>query len=482
MELQFYNSLSKTEERFKPLSQQSVSFYSCGPTVYWYPSIGNYKSYIAWDVLKKTLKFLGYKVNHVMNITDVGHLTDDDLLSSDTGEDKMEKAAKRENKTVWDVARYYEDDFLKGLEKLHIESPTTVCRATDHIPEMIHMIEALLVKGHAYQTATGIYYDIASFPQYGELSGNKLDQLSAHASGRVEEREEKRSPHDFALWILGKEQSMMWESPWGKGYPGWHIECSAMAEKYLGSQIDLHMGGMDNKFPHHECEIAQTEGASGKHPFVKTWLHAALITVDGQKMSKSKGNVYFLKDVEEKGFSLRAYRFLCVSTHYRSSMDFSWHALEQAKTTLQSIDRFVERLREVEKDGNVSMEFSQFINAALVQMMDSIQDDLNTPEYLANFFECMRQLNTMLDENNLNSAEAAAMISFIETIDTPLTVLLPWKEEHHEIPDEVLRLVELRKQARIDKDFARSDEFRDEIQKLGYIVEDKVQGMRVRKI
>ncbi|MFN7160614.1 MAG: cysteine--tRNA ligase [Candidatus Gracilibacteria bacterium] len=481
MALELYSSLSKTIERFKPLRDREVKIYTCGPTVYGFPHIGNYRTYLSWDLVRRTLIFLDYRVTHVMNITDVGHLTDDDILASDLGEDKMEKAAKRENKTVWDIAKFYEEDFLSTLDTLHIDHADHITRATDHIQEMIEMIQILIEKGHAYVTETGVYYDIKSFPKYGDLSGNTLKELQAHASGRVEEREEKHSQHDFVLWVVGKEQTMMWDSPWGRGYPGWHIECSAMAKKYLGDQLDIHGGAVDNKFPHHECEIAQSEGANKKKPFVKYWTHAGHMTVDGEKMSKSKGNIIVPKDIQAKGYTLRTYRLMCLMAHYRSSMDFSWKSMEQSKTMIASFDRFLERVEDIPDGGEVTKTFSTLLNETLGKMVEALEADFNTPLFFSEYFEFMRVVNSMMDHDNVSGPEADATLAFIETIDSVVEVLLPWEEDEVEVPSHILALSEERVKAKQAKDFGKADEIRKQIEEEGFMLEDGKDGTKVRR-
>lgn len=484
MALHFYNSLSRTKEKFKPILDKHVSLYTCGPTVYNYPHIGNYRTYVFWDLLVRSLRFLDYRVRHVTNITDVGHLTDDEVLASDTGEDKMEKAAKRENKTVWDIAAYYTEDYLAGLDSLHCARPDVVCPATEHIAEMITMIAELIAQGHAYVTPSGVYYDIASFPAYGKLSGNTVEQLEDGASGRVEQIADKKSPNDFVLWVVGKEQSMMWDSPWGRGYPGWHIECSAMARKYLGDWFDIHGGGIDNKFPHHECEIAQSEPLSKKkRPFAHTWIHTGHMTVEGARMAKSKGNVFTLADLREKGVSFRVLRMLYLSAHYRSTMDFSWSSFDQAKSALASIDRLQERLGRILTEGPVRPEFNEILNGLLMEVMESLEDDMNTPEVFATLFTWMKEMNTLMDEDNLSQAEAKAALDVLATMDSALAVLLPWPEEagEGEIPEDVLQLFAERNRAKEAKDWLEADRLRDLLVAQGFAIEDTKEGPVLRR-
>ncbi len=497
--LHLYNSLTKCKEPFKSLRDREAKVYVCGPTVYHNQHIGGYRTYIIWDLLVRTLRFLDYKTTHVMNITDVGHLTDDDLLSSDSGEDKMEKAAKRENKTVWDIAKYYEEDFFQGCEWLHIKRPDHVTRATEHIEEMIAMVETLVDRGIGYVTPSGVYFDISKFPAYGELSGNTLEQLAEGASGRVEQIGDKKSPHDFALWVLGKEQSMMWDSPWGRGYPGWHIECSAMSRAKLGEHIDIHGGGMDNKFPHHECEIAQSECSFGVNkkrlPFSKYWMHTGLITVEGEKMSKSKGNFYTLHDTKEQGIHPREFRMLALSSHYRSGMDYSETVFHQVRKNLETIGRFVERLEQVSGFGEqglgprpqvlgqeeqISMEFSRELNTKLGGFVEALEDDLNTPELFAQVFEMIREFNGRMDAEELNGAEAEALLGMLRTVDSVLEVMFPW-EEQAEAPEGVRALAQERLEAKEAKDWEKADSLRAQVEEMGWEIEDGKGDFRLRR-
>ena len=325
MELMLYNTLSRAKEKFQPLVPGQAGMYVCGPTVYSYAHIGNFRAYVFADLLRRVLEYNGYKVNHVMNITDVGHLVSD----ADEGEDKMLASARRERTTPWEVAEYYTENFMDSIKRLNIKLPTTICKATDHIREMIEFTQSLLDKGYAYRIeGDGIYFDVSSFPDYGKLSGNRLDELQAGA--RVEVNERKRHPADFALWKdAPPEHIMQWPSPWGQGYPGWHIECSAMAMKDLGAQIDIHTGGVDHIPIHHENEIAQSEARTGQ-PWVRYWLHVAFLQVDGGKMSKSLNNIYTLASLEERNIEPLAYRYLCLNAHYRTPLNFTWEGIGAA--------------------------------------------------------------------------------------------------------------------------------------------------------
>ncbi len=479
MTIQFYSTDKKRLVEYKPRQYMKTALYTCGPTVYSTPHIGNFRTYITWDFLVRFLRFKGYEVNHVMNITDVGHLTDDEVLDSG-GEDKMEKASKKESITVWDVAKKYEKEFFKISEALHIARPNTVCRATEHIEDMITMVNVLIEKGHAYVTPSGVYFDISSFEEYGALSGNKLDALEAGASGRVEDLGDKRSAHDFALWVTGKEQAMMWDSPWGKGFPGWHVECSAMSQKYLGEELDIHTGGTDNIFPHHECEIAQSECATGHEPFSRYWLHTGLMTIEGEKMSKSKGNAWNLKDIQEMGYDSRTVRYTLLKSHYRSSADISKQSFAESKKNLQSIDRFVHRLRHCEVEGEVSNEVSSSLNSLLQGVIGALAEDLATPVALGYLFEFINKANAAIDMGVITTKEAQATLRLLITFDEIFQCLLGGGQGD-DIPAAVVDLAEQRMAAKHAKDYAASDGLRDQIKAEGYDVEDTSEGYRVVK-
>ncbi|HOF42458.1 MAG TPA: cysteine--tRNA ligase, partial [Candidatus Moranbacteria bacterium] len=334
--LKLFNSLSKIKEEFKPINPGKVGMYSCGPTVYGHIHIGNLKSYILSDLVKRYLEYSGYEVRLIKNITDVGHLSEDDLGQADSGEDKMLKAALIEKKTPEEIAKFYEDYFKTTEKEMNILPAQYFPRATAHVPQMIKIIEGLIQKGCAYEKNGNVFFDVTKFSNYGKLSGNTLENLKVGA--RLEEHPDKKNPWDFALWLKAPEKHILkWESPWSLGYPGWHIECSAMSLEYLGNTFDIHTGGEDNIFPHHEAEIAQSECYTGKK-FANFWLHTRHLLMNGEKMSRSKGNLYTLEDIKEKGFSAMDLRLLFLSSHYRSRLDFSWNALEQAHKNLQRIN------------------------------------------------------------------------------------------------------------------------------------------------
>jgi len=343
--LKLYNTLTNKKEEFRPLEKGKVKMYSCGPTVYNYAHIGNLTAYTYADLLKRYLEYSGYEVRHIMNITDVGHLTEDDINQADSGEDKMLKAALREKKTPLEIADFYTEKFFEDAEKLNLEKASYYPRATVHIPQMIKIIGKLIEKDLAYEKNGNVFYDVEKFQDYGKLSKKKIEDLKSGA--RLEKHPDKKHPYDFALWLKApKEHLLKWESPWSLGYPGWHIECSAMSMEYLGETLDIHTGGEDHVFPHHENEIAQSEGFSGK-PFANFWFHNHFLLVDGGKMSKSKGNFYTLKDVLSKGYTAMDFRILVISSHYQSNINFTWDGIEQAKKNIEKIYRFIENLNKI---------------------------------------------------------------------------------------------------------------------------------------
>jgi len=491
MPLTLYNTLSKKEEIFTPIEDGKVRFYTCGPTVYGRPHIGNYASFLMADLLARWLEVSGYKVTHVKNITDVGHLVAD----SDEGEDKIEKAAKEERTEPLDIAKKYEAQYLEDEEALNMRRPQHRPRATETIREMLTLVKTLQEKGHTYETNDGIYFSVETFPDYGKLSGNTLKNLSAGA--RVCIKEEKKHPADFALWkkCVGENSAhlLRWSFETGErltsigedpsaGFPGWHIECSAMSTKFLGEQIDIHTGGEDNIFPHHECEIAQSECGSGKSPFVRMWVHRRRIDMGSEKMSKSLGNVLSLPDIVAKGFSPLDMRYLMLSVHYRTNLKFSWKGLEDAKAARRTILRWIDNkgLGEFAHSAHATQED---FSAADVQQyknrfIDAMNDDLNTPAALAAVFECRNHAyaatNTILGQEF-----SSEMQSFIKLIRDTFGCFDP--EEEEAIPSEVQELLSARQTARKAKDFTKSDQLRDQIRELGYEVRDEEGGQEIKK-
>ncbi|MDD3190864.1 MAG: cysteine--tRNA ligase [Candidatus Pacebacteria bacterium] len=485
MTLRIYNTLTKQIEDFRPIDDKCVTMYSCGPTVYDFVHIGNLRTFMMADFLRRTLLFLGYEVKHIKNITDVGHLTQDDI---DAGEDKMLKAAKREHKTPQDIARFYEEAFKKDEEKLHILPAYKFTRATEYIDEMIKLIEKLIAKGYAYETNGSVYYDINKFDKYGQLSGNALENLKIGA--RLEANPDKKNPYDLALWLKsGEEHLMKWQSPWSVGYPGWHIECSAMSIANLGETLDFHTGGEDNIFPHHENEIAQSEGATGKK-FVNYWVHARFLLVDGEKMSKSKGNFYTLKDIEEKGFDPLVYRYLCLTAHFQSQMNFTWQSLKDSQNALKKLYAFAGSVDSKEEGSGIEKYIEKF-QAAL-------EDNLNTPLAIATVWEMIK------DRSMSDRDRKTTLLKFDEVLGLGLSDIEPslLKTETGEfelnggnikfsitrsstedtISEDLLDLVKERETARQAKDFATSDRLRNELKKRGYEIKDTAEGIEITEI
>lgn len=463
--LKLYNTLTKSKEEFKPINPGKVGFYACGPTVYDYAHIGNLKTFIFEDILRRYLEYSGYEVRYIMNITDVGHLTADDVNQADSGEDKMLKAAISEKKTPEEIANFYSERFFEDIEKLNFKKANYYPRASAHIKQIIKLIEDLIKNGYAYEINGNVFYDVAKFSGYGKLSGKKLDGLKAGA--RLEEHPDKKNQFDFALWLKApKEHILKWESSWSLGYPGWHIECSAMSMEYLGETLDIHTGGEDHIFPHHENEIAQSEGATGKK-FSNFWLHARFLLVDGQKMSKSKKNFYALKDILEKGYSSMDFRLFALGSHYRSQANFSWEALDQAKINLQRISGWVNNLNSMKNSAETkeSIDLEKYKE----KFEAAMDDDLNTPLALSVLYELITETNKLISENKLSNKEVEKILSLWEKVNKifGLTIL-----QEEKIPEEIIKLAEERKVARENKDFGKSDELRDKILESGYIIED----------
>lgn len=469
MALRLYNTLSNKKEEFKPIENGKVRYYACGPTVYDYAHIGNLKTFIFEDVLRRYLEYSGYEVRYIMNITDVGHLTADDVNQADSGEDKMLKAALREKKTPGEIANFYTQRFMEDIEKLNFKKANYYPKASAHIKQIIKLIEELLKNGYAYETNGNVFYDVTKFESYGKLSGKKLDELKIGA--RLEEHPDKKNPYDFSLWLKApKEHLLKWESPWSVGYPGWHIECSAMSMEYLGETLDIHTGGEDHIFPHHENEIAQSEGATGKK-FVNFWLHARFLLVDGQKMSKSKGNFYALKDILEKGYSPMDFRLFSLSSHYRTQSNFTWEALDQAKANLQ---RIVEWLGKMDYRENDNMSVSGANNLSLPnyekKFKEAINDDLNTPLALSILFELITETNTLEAQSELSQGDAKDILKLWKEMNKIFGLIII--DEKENIPEAVKSMAEERKKARGNKDFELSDKLRDQISERGYLIKD----------
>lgn len=460
MELYFYNTLTKTKEKFKPMQEKEVKIYSCGPTVYKDATIGNMRTNIFQDVLRRVLRYNGYTLKHVMNITDVGHLVSD----GDEGEDKMIKSAIEEKKTPLEIAEHYTKLFFDDLKALNIETPEVISKATDHIQEMIEYVEKLVENGYAYETSTAIYFDVSKLDEYGILSGINIEDQKSGA--RVEIDEEKRNPYDFAVWIKAPENHLMkWDSPWGLAYPGWHIECSAMSKKYLGDEFDIHTGGIDLIPTHHENEIAQSKGACGKIP-AHYWMHGEYLLINGGKMSKSLGNVYLLKDIITRGYNPLVYRLFSYSSHYKNKINFTWEGIEAASIALDRLkDAYAKHIQGEEVVSNEQiLEYEEKFHKA-------INDDLNMPLAMSVVWDVAKAPKSKKIAELLLKFDSVLGLE-INKIDN--------KEE--EIPEKVKELAKERLIAREEKDWEKSDLLRDQIANLGYVIKDTKDGFEFKKI
>jgi len=460
--IQLYNTLSRSKEPLRPVHPGEVRIYACGPTVYWFAHIGNMRAFLLPDLLRRLFVERGFKTTLVMNITDVGHMTGD----ADEGEDKIIVAMRREKKSARDIAAFYTDAFFRDLQRLHIEPASAYPRATEHISEQIEMIKTLEKNGFTYRIADGIYFDTSLLKTYGRLSGQKSEDKKAGA--RVD-RGEKKHPTDFALWRFSQgsgpfsstRREMEWSSPWGVGFPGWHIECSAMSKKYLGVPFDIHTGGIDHIAVHHENEIAQTQGAEGK-PEAHLWMHNEFITIDGGKMSKSLGNVYTLQDLIDRGHDPLAFRYLMLGAHYRAKLNFTFAALEAAQNALKRLRAFV---RGAGKPGEVEPAYARAFDAAF-------DDDLNTPEALSVLWQ-------MVEDKDMSSADRlATLLRFDRFFGWGLQKEVGKKTV---IPAEVAALIKRRAAARVAKDWKESDALRAEIAGHGFTVEDHANGQTIKE-
>jgi cysteinyl-tRNA synthetase len=455
--IQLYNTLTRKIEPLEPLHAPEVTVYTCGPTVYDYAHIGHWFTYTRWDLLIRTLNQAKLQPKWVMNITDVGHLVSD----ADEGEDKLEKGARREGKTAWEVAEFYAQDFLSEMQSLNIQTPTYLPRATDHIAEQIDLVQKLEAKGFTYVISDGVYYDTSKFPSYGDFA--KLDIEEQQAGARVEYNREKRNPTDFALWKFSpkdQQRDMEWDSPWGKGFPGWHIECSAMSMKYLGETIDIHTGGIDHIPVHHTNEIAQSEAVTGKR-FANMWLHSNHVMVEGEKISKSLGNGIRLKDITEKGISLEAFRLHVLESHYRSQSKFSWESLEAASNRLtrwhqisdlrwQVVrpDQFSDKQQEAEAEFNVAQK-------SVSNFLEAMENDLDTPHALT----AVEALFSAVERDGITAFYSKDFTKLLELLRDVLGIDL-FAED---ISDEQKQLITKREAARAAKDWIASDQLRDQL-------------------
>lgn len=470
MTVRLFNTMGRRIEEFAPFVSGHVGLYTCGPTVYNYAHIGNLRTYIFEDVLKRMFMHFGYKVKHVMNITDVGHLTGD----GDDGEDKLQRKSRETGQSAWDIAKFYTEAFLKDYDSLNIIRPDVICPATQHISDMIKLIQRLEAGGHTYISGGNVYFSIDTFPDYGKLAGLDLDSLQSGA--RIEVDSNKRNPKDFVLWFTNSKfgkQEMMWPSPWGEGYPGWHVECSAMSMKYLGEQFDIHCGGIDAIPVHHTNEIAQSEAATGKKPWVKYWLHGEFLLSDkGSRMSKSSGEFLTLPLLVSKGYDPLDYRFFCLGAHYRSQLQFTYQAMDGAKSARRILNERVAALKRENGDKTLPK-----ADGALTQWVsdfdESMANDLSTPKALAAMWG-------LLKDDGLDAPVKLAGIMHMDEV-LGLGLDKAGQQEEIEVPAEVAALVQRRAEAKKAKDWAAADQARMEIEKLGFNVKDTPQGPKLEK-
>ncbi|MFQ5608480.1 MAG: cysteine--tRNA ligase [Candidatus Zixiibacteriota bacterium] len=462
--LQFYNSLTNKKEHFRPIHDGKVNLYTCGPTVYNFAHIGNFRAYMFEDLLRRYLKYKGLDVTQVMNLTDI--------------DDKTIKGSNEQGISLDEYTRPFKDGFFEDIDTLGIELAEHYPEATTHIPEMVEIVKSLVANGLSYEINGNYYFKISAFVDYGKLAN--IDMQGLKAGARVASDEyEKDSVSDFALWKAWDENdgAVFWETELGKGRPGWHLECSAMSMKYLGESLDIHTGGVDNKFPHHENEIAQSEGATGKK-FVNYWLHCEHLIVDGQKMSKSLGNYYTLRDVLEKGYQPKAIRYLLISTQYRMPLNFTFQGLDAAASSLTRYNDFIRNLRDY-PGGSSSGEAVGFINAARKGFEEALDDDLNISGALGSVFDFIRDINRLKAEDKLSSGERDAALETIERIDSVLNFKLDTGQVDN--AEEIEELIQKRAAAKKSRDFQRADSIRDQLTGMGIIIEDTPQGVKWRK-
>lgn len=477
--LKLYNSLTRKIENFKPLMPSRVGMYTCGPTVYDFAHIGNFRSFTTADILVRALRFHKFDVEFVMNITDVGHMTQDAVGGGDAGEDKIEKTAKKEGKTVWEVADFYTETFLKDYEALNLSQPTMLCKATDHIDEQIDLIKQLELLGYTYETSDGVYFDTSRFEGYGSMASA---HTTAPGFARIEENEEKRNPRDFALWKFshstnsesskGEKRQMEWKSPWGVGFPGWHIECSAMSMKYLGESFDIHTGGIDHKEIHHPNEIAQSEAATGKQ-FAKYWIHTAFMHVSGEKMSKSIGNIYRLYDLEKENYDALALRYLYLQTHYRQEMNFTFPALDAAQNAFKKLVLEISRWEGQKPDPEDLP--ADGVREYEKRFIEAINDDLNTPQALGVLWELVK--SDLPKETKLKTVFQFDTVLGLNLEELSMKV----KKVKGIVPPHIREMIAERQRLRKERKFNAADQLRAEIEKLGYTVEDSENGPKVSK-
>jgi len=461
--IRLYNTLTRKKEIFKPLKGKMVGLYTCGPTVYWFAHVGNLRTYIFEDILKRVLEYNGYKVKHVMNITDVGHLTSD----ADTGEDKIEKAAKKERKNAWQIAEFYTDAFKKDLKLLNIEEPGVWVKATQTIQDQINLIKILEKKGFTYKISDGIYFDTSKLKTYGRLWPKKME---IKAGARIEMVAGKKNPTDFALWKFtppGVKRQMEWDSPWGRGFPGWHTECVVMSIKKLGIPFDIHCGGVDHILIHHTNEIAQAEAAFGKI-FAKYWLHGEFLVLKEARMGKSEKNIILVKDLIKKGFNPLAYRYLCLGAHYRSKLNFTWKAITASRNALENLYQIILNLKSQNSKQNLK---SQIFTEYKKQFLNFINDDLNTPKALALSWDLIG------DEKISNREKYYLLLDFDRVFGLDLV-----KVKKPRIPKKIKEMVEIREEYRKKGNWKSADEIRKKVKEMGYWIEDTPEGPKIKRL
>ena len=465
--MKLYNTLTKQIEEFIPNRPGEVKMYTCGPTVYHYAHIGNIRTYIFEDVLEKTLSYIGYDVKRVMNITDVGHLADD----SDTGEDKMLKAAKRDNMSVTEIADFYTKEFYKDIDRVNVKKPDVISKATDNIDEYIKIIQKLLDEDYAYEANGNIYFDVEKYPDYYTLSGLNKEELLVGVREDVEEDEFKHNPADFGLWFTNSKfdhQALKWNSPWGEGYPGWHIECSGISMKFLGENLDIHCGGVDNIFPHHTNEIAQSECYLG-HKWCNYWIHSGHLNDKNGKMSKSNGEFLTINSLINKGYNPLVYRLLCLQSHYRNNLVFSIEAMDNAKNTYEKLLNKISLIKDKKENIN-----SELVDSYITKFKDTIENDLNTANAITYLFD-------ILKNENLNNSSKLYLVKEYDKV-LSLDLIKEEKEVSKELKDKVNDLIEKRNEFKKEKNFEEADKIRDEILSLGAEIKDTREGVEIKWI
>lgn len=476
MSLELYNTMGRSMQKFTPRTPGNVGFYGCGPTVYNYAHIGNLRAFVFQDTLARSLRFLGYEVTHVMNVTDIGHLTGD----NDDGEDKMVNQAREKGQSVLEVAEFYTKAFFDDIDRLNILRPTVMCKATDHIDQMIRLIQRIEANGHTYSAGGNLYFDISTFPGYGALANFNPDDLKAGT--RVDIDENKRNPFDFVLWFTKSKfenQALVWDSPWGRGYPGWHIECSAMSMEYLGEQFDIHTGGIDHIQIHHTNEIAQSEGATGKK-WVNYWLHNEFLVMDKGKMSKSSGEFLTLQYLIDKGFDPLDYRFFLLGGHYRSQLTFSWESMESARNSRRSLVQRLARITENAEAVPESLPANSPANEWIDRFRADIEQDLSTPRALS-------QLQGLIRDTDVPPAEALAAVARmdqvlgLDLIESAASLVASSKETGDIDDGRIDALIAERTDAKKAKNFSRADEIRNQLKESGIILEDTASGTTWRR-